>query len=220
MHSISRRFVVLASAIPALASVASAQSVNFHKADLIRVSGAYVLGAEVSPNWMDDSVRFWFKSTGSKDANSFYLVDPRAGTKTLLFDHSRMAAALSTASDTLLDPSKFPTFRLVNDGKTLRVTLKKKMLHCEIANYSCVVPDTIAVTRAEFAKTGPEWASRSPDKQWDVFSWNHNIYVRPASLSNSEFATKQDSAARDTAKKAGPRKPDPDSLPLPSGSVQ
>src|ERR1051325_4617129 len=101
------------------AATLSAQTVDYHKADLIRVAGAYVLGAEVRPVWMSDSVRFYYKSSGSKDANTYYLVDPVAKTKRVLFDHNRMAAAISVTADTVLDPTRFPTFKLVNKDATL-----------------------------------------------------------------------------------------------------
>src|ERR1051325_5346839 len=48
------------------AALSAQQVVDYHKADLIRVAGAYVLGAEVRPVWMSDSVRFYYKSSGSK----------------------------------------------------------------------------------------------------------------------------------------------------------
>src|SRR5260221_2634834 len=112
--------------VAALLTVPSAllsQGVDYHKADLIRVSGAYVLGADVRPVWLQDSVRFWYKASGSRDANTFYLVDPVAGTRRVLFDHNKMSAALSAAADTILDPTKFPTLKLVDRGATLEVKI-------------------------------------------------------------------------------------------------
>jgi dipeptidyl-peptidase 4 len=55
-----------------------------------------VFGTDVRPTWLaDDS--FWYRSTVPGGAE-FVLVDPTARTRTPLFDHEQLAAALSAAS--------------------------------------------------------------------------------------------------------------------------
>jgi dipeptidyl aminopeptidase/acylaminoacyl peptidase len=229
------RLLPLVFASPLIAQTSS-DTVNYQRADLMRVSGAFVAGTNVRPNWLEDSIRFWYKSGGKGDRGTHYLVDPRSGSRRILFDHNRMAAALSVAADTILDPMRFPSFTLVNKESTLEVPLRKKTFHCEIASYRCAVPDTVAIKRKKFLETGPEWAARSPDKQWDAFKWRNDIYVRPASASNAEFDRQQDSIKQEVEKKtqdsirkargekveeAKPaKKTTPDSLPLPSESIR
>jgi dipeptidyl-peptidase 4 len=228
------RYLAVATLLPFVLDGQEKAEINYQKADLIRTSGAYVIGTRVSPNWLDDSVRFWFKSTG-KDRGTIYLVDPKGGSRRILFDHNRMAAVLSVAADTILDPSRFPSFKLVNKDATLEVKTHKRTFHCDIASYKCIEPDTLALQRKAALESGPTWATRSPDKKWDAFLWKHNVYVRPAALSDSDFVRQQDSTARaiqkqkdDSIRKskgekvdaAPPKKAAPDTTPLPSGSIQ
>jgi len=98
-----------------------------------------------------DSVRFWYKADGSKDHGTYYLVDPVRGARSVLFDQNKMAAALSVAADTILDPNRFPRFRLVNKDQTLEIATHKNTFHCELASYKCVVADTLE--RAQHAAT-------------------------------------------------------------------
>src|SRR5687767_4848824 len=86
-----------------LAAPASAQRVDYHKADLIRTSGNFVLGTSVSPRWLKDSVRFYYQSGAAADRGTHYVVDPRTRARQQMFDNTRMVAALSLAADTVLN---------------------------------------------------------------------------------------------------------------------
>jgi len=48
----------------------------------------------VSPRWIEDSERFWYEWETS-EGTLFYIVDPLAGSKRLLFDNDRIAAELT-----------------------------------------------------------------------------------------------------------------------------
>ena len=93
----------------------AAQEVDYTRADVIRTAGAYVLGASVTPLWLDDSVRFVYTSLGKNDRGAVYLVDPARASRRVYFDQNRMAAILSVAADTILDPARFPTFNPVDN---------------------------------------------------------------------------------------------------------
>jgi dipeptidyl-peptidase 4 len=208
---------------PLFAAAQTKDTVDYHKADLIRVSGAYVLGTSVSPNWLEDSVRFWYKSTGKGDRTVVYLVDPRSASRRILFDNARMAAALSLAADTILDPTRLPRFAIVDTGKTLEVQFRKKVFRCATGSYACQSVDSLQWASEKEIKDGPPWAARSPDKKWDVFSYHYNLYVRPADAWTADVRAKRDSILRarsqkDSAKpKSAPKK---DSVGLPAGSIQ
>ncbi|MEP7347312.1 MAG: DPP IV N-terminal domain-containing protein, partial [Gemmatimonadaceae bacterium] len=85
-----------------------------------------------------------------------------------------------------------------------------------------VVTDT--TTLVDRRSEGPPWAMRSPDKRWDAFVWNHNVYVRPARLSDAEFGSWR--APRPSLDRMGCDAPSPpgaivrrDSVSLPSGAI-
>ena len=210
------------------APYAAAQDVDYHRADLIRTSGAFVLGATVSPLWLDDSVRFVYTSTGRNDRGTIYLVDPVRANRRVYFDQARMAAILSVAADTIVDPTRFPAFTPVDSGKSIELVLHKLVVRCDPASYNCAVQDSVDWALKRTLKNGPTWANRSPDKKWDVFAWRYNLYLRPAALSDSDAVSaadsvrraRSDTAARNAAGRAArPRPARQDSVPLPRGSI-
>ncbi|MGH7677057.1 MAG: DPP IV N-terminal domain-containing protein, partial [Gemmatimonadaceae bacterium] len=133
-----------------------------------------VSGDQVNANWLQDGNRFWYRNKTVAGAD-FVLVDPVTNTRTLLFDNSRLAAALSIANDTSYDPNKLPfqNFRFTQDGrneKEIEFNTGRRRFVCEIATYRCTVGDT---TRSETPFV------LSPDKKTEAFVHRYNVYVRP-----------------------------------------
>ena len=233
LFSSTRTAVMAMLAVLSVGSSLSAQKPDYHRADVIRTAARYVFGTSVQPRLLEDSVRFYYTSTGRDDRTTTYLVDPRAGTRRQLFDNSRLAAALSIAGDTLIDSSRLPTLAVVDTGKTVEVRMRRKMFLCTIATYSCVSQDTLVYNMNRALKAGPDYAVRSPDKKWDVFLYNYNLYARAAAASDAEAVARRDSvllAQRDTARRDSTARRDTtargrtaanrDSVALPAGSIQ
>ncbi len=228
-----RSYLALSAALLVAPLALSAQQIDYHRADVIRTAGAYVLGATVTPVWLEDSVRFVYTSTGKDDRGTVYLVDPARGSKRVFFDKDRLAAILSLAADTILDPTQLPVFTVADTGRAIELAFHHKVFRCDPATLSCQAQDSVDWALKRTLKVGPTWANRSPDKQWDVFAWRHNLYMRPSSLSDADAVTTADSvrkARADTAKKADSSSRGgrggrggaarQDSLPLPTGSIQ
>ena len=83
-----------------------------------------------------------------RERPEFVLIDPVRNTRALLFDHARLAAAMSIAKDSSYDPNKLPfrSFKFTNDGKNEReieFNASKKRFVCDIAAYRCTVSDTL-----------------------------------------------------------------------------
>ncbi|MDQ6830239.1 MAG: S9 family peptidase, partial [Gemmatimonadota bacterium] len=200
-----------------------AQRVDYTKADLIRTFDPLLVGGRVYPVWLRDSVRFYFEANGAgADRGTLYLVDPLARTKRLLLDNARVAASLSVAADTIVDPHKLPAGTLVNDERAMQFELRGKTHWCALGTGVCSIANPTQVAAAR-AATAPSWAVRSPDGQWDGFVWNYNVYVRPAkSADGASIST----ARRPALVRNGcdmPTIPGPlparDSIPLPAGSI-
>jgi dipeptidyl aminopeptidase/acylaminoacyl peptidase len=197
-----------------LPSIAAAQGttqvVDYHKADLIRTAGAFVLNSAVAPTWFQDSTRFYYRSAGANGLATFFVVDPVKRTKTPMFDNVRLASAMSLAGDTIIDAARIPNFRLTDDEKALRFSLGRRRFECTLGNYVCTVTDTSRIARPDT----PTWAVLSPDKKWEAFAHNHNIYVRPAGIRDRRPPT-------DTTGRGGGRgAARVDSLTLPDSSIQ
>lgn len=151
------------------------QTVDYHRAELLLRwhTSSLVAGGAVSPNWILDTDRFWYRNNNGA-GHEFTFVDPAANAKRPLFDHYRLAAALSMAADTSYVPEKLPfeTFDFVErDENRIEFTAAKKRFECDIRQYQCEVGDTLPDARP-FVE--------SPDERWEAFVMDHNVYVRSA----------------------------------------
>src|SRR5262245_6544800 len=54
---------------------------------------------KVTPHWFADGTKFWYRNDLKGGAKEFVLVDAAAGTRGPAFDHAKLAASLSKASD-------------------------------------------------------------------------------------------------------------------------
>ena len=167
---------------PRLHAAAQAQqTVDYHRAELLLGwhTSRLVAGGAVSPNWILDTDRFWYRNNNGT-GHEFTFVDPAANAKRPLFDHYRLAAALSMAADTSYVPEKLPfeTFDFVDqDEDRIEFTSAKKRFECNIREYQCEVGDTLPNARP-FVE--------SPDERWEAFVMDHNVYVRPSARQAAE----------------------------------
>ena len=132
-----------------------------------------VTGDEVQAQWFRDGSRFWYRNKIRQGAE-FVLVDPVRGARELLFDNARLAAAISTAADTSIDPTKLPfrTFKFAKDGddeRNIEFRFGKRRLSCDIASYKCIASDTVP-SDVPFVL--------SPDRKWEAYVRNYDVYVR------------------------------------------
>ena len=129
-----------------------------------------VYGADADPTWLPDD-RFWYRTT-TPEGTRFYLVDPAARTRTLAFDHDRLAAALGAADGGTYDAGDLPfrSFDLAEDGQTLTVNLRSGRWTCDLAAYTCAE----AMAEASIPRT----EIRSPDGSRVAFVRDHNLWVR------------------------------------------
>jgi dipeptidyl aminopeptidase/acylaminoacyl peptidase len=140
-----------------------------------------IAGESVNPNWLADGARFWYRnSTGS--GHEFTLVDPVRNTKAPVFDHARLAAAMSMAADTAFEPHKLPfqTFEFKDGERSIEFTARRRRFTCALGNYQCTVGDTLPSTNRYVV---------SPDSAWEAFYSNHNLWVRPMGGTDSTQLT-------------------------------
>ena len=164
-------------ALVAASAPLGAQEVNYSRAEQLLTWNAdrLVSGDQVSPQWMKDGNRFWYRNKTAAGAE-FVLVDPASASRTLLFDHVKWAQAMAQASDTAFDGNKLPfqTFKFAKDGDNeseIEFNAVKKRFSCNIQSYRCVVSDTLP-SDVPFVK--------SPDKKLEAFVSKHNLWVRNA----------------------------------------
>ncbi len=149
----------------------------------------------VSPQWIDDTDRFWYRKQ-IPSGHEFVYVDATTNLQRSAFDHVRLAATLSAASGHAYEPYQLPfqSIELLDDAKTLRFweTLKRaeadegdgddttatdadseppaRRWTCDLTAYECIGPEDIAAD--------PENEVRSPDNRWAAFTRDENLWVR------------------------------------------
>lgn len=171
-----RRSACLAFAMLAIPLVAASAQVTYTRAErfLTWNTTNLISGDSVRAQWLLDGNRFWYRNKTASGAE-FVLVDPATSSRTLLFDNTRLAAALSVANDTSYDPTKLPfrTFRFSDDGKNekeIEFSAGRRRMTCDITAYKCTSRDTTP-SETPFVL--------SPDKKTEAFAYKYNVYVRP-----------------------------------------
>lgn len=152
--------------------VAPAQAqVDYGSAETMLRASDLMSRHQLTPNWLSDGSRFWYRNTLAAGAE-FVLVDPVRNTRRLVFDNARLAAAMSMARDTSYDPVKLPfsTFRFVDGEGAIRFTASDKSFRCVLATYSCTVGDTLPDQRRFVV---------SPDSAWEAFVHQYNVWIQP-----------------------------------------
>ena len=154
----------------------SAPAVRYDRAEQLLTwnSTRLVTGDEVQPQWLKDGSRFWYRNKIRQGAE-FVVVDPLRASRDPLFDNARLAAAISIAADTSIDPTKLPfrTFRFARDGddeRNIEFRFGKRRLTCDIGAYRCLSQDTLP-SEVPFVL--------SPDRKWEAYVRGYDVYVRP-----------------------------------------
>ncbi|HTE47769.1 MAG TPA: DPP IV N-terminal domain-containing protein [Gemmatimonadaceae bacterium] len=175
-----RRALGIAALAESLVVTGAAAQHNGTRADYVRAEqflGAnaqeLVLDDAIQPHWIaGDSARFWFRNR-TDHGYEFVVVDAATGARRPAFDHARLAAALSVASDTSVDPRKlsFREIKFVNGERAVRFsTAKGKQWQCDLSTYACAGPDTFPLNRVTEVA--------SPDGKWVAFTRADNLWVR------------------------------------------
>ena len=169
---------LVCAAVLGLAAPASAQRAQLSATDYQRAerflnwhAGPMVAGDQVNPEFLADGNRFWYRNK-TKAGHEFVLVDPVANGRRPVFDHARLAAAMSMAADTAFEPHKLPfqTFEFKDGERTIEFEGAKRRFRCGLGDYTCTVGDTLPNRNPYVA---------SPDSTWQVFYKDYNLWIRP-----------------------------------------
>jgi len=191
--------------LPLLCFQIKAQSINTNQNP---VKGNYLLAARFSPkklqkmifsttvdaHWLKNSDRFWYMfetSAGKK----WYLVDPLARSKKLLFDNAKIAAEVTLIVKDPFDAQHLPieNLKFTKDEKSIQFDLKstidqvkkdrkdkkaadsleKKTFYFQ---YNLQTGKLAELINYEKIKPKPTWASIAPDSSAIVFARNYNLF--------------------------------------------
>ena len=156
---------------------------------------ALVGNAAEAPHWIGNSHRLWYRRA-IKGGHDFQLVDADAKTKAPAFDHTRLAASLSSVLGKSYSATDLPfnAFEYVDNGRGIQFVASGSSWRCTLSDYSCR-----KATPAEIAQAGGGRGGRgggagafggrggaaqqpqvrvSPDGKREALIWNFNIAVR------------------------------------------
>ncbi|NTV81797.1 MAG: S9 family peptidase, partial [Candidatus Aminicenantes bacterium] len=171
-------------------------SAQVTRADYERATG---LRAKLQPlalnivdrgGWIAKSARYWYRKSVA-GGTEYWIADASNATKTIAFDHARLAAGLAAASGEKIEAFNLPFFTVTftEDGKSVEFAAAGARWSCDLSTYVCKKlegpgprgPRGGGMTMWERGPA-PEAASRdpktSPDGKWEAFIRNYNVVLR------------------------------------------
>ena len=129
--------------------------------------------ANVVPNWLNKSSRFWYRKAGPA-GKEFILVDSAQNSQKPAFDHARLAAGLSPTNYQEVSATDLPfdTFEFQDHDGAIRFTADEVRWRCTLSDYVCE------------KSAGPAddiTLVFSPDHRWAAYVDHYNLYLRDTS---------------------------------------
>jgi dipeptidyl-peptidase-4 len=185
-----RRAVAAILTVAGAAASAGAQQTTVTAADYARAertlapsTSPLVFGAAVRPTWLPND-RFWYRTTTPAGAE-FILVDPSRGSRTRAFDPAKIAAGLSAATGSEVNPTQLPftQYEYAPDG-SIRVRVGQRRYDCNVETGRCgaTVDDREAAAMpapgGRRGAPGVRPSVLSPDGKRAAFIKDYNLWVR------------------------------------------
>jgi dipeptidyl aminopeptidase/acylaminoacyl peptidase len=172
-----------------------------------------IVDGQVSPNWIRQTSRFWYRKAGPSEEKEFVLVDAERGIRGPAFDHAKLAAALSKAAGKTYGARTLPfdRFTFTGDGKEIEVSANGTRYSCDLASYNCAARGPAGSElvgppgrggRGD-APEGRREPGRSPDGNWVAFARDNNLWVRSV-VAGQEYPLTRDGAEQQPYAKGWP----------------
>jgi hypothetical protein len=88
--------------------------------------------------WIEKTPRLWYRKS-VKGGFEFEIADAAAATKSIAFDHEKLAAALALVIEDKVDPNNLPfrTIEFKDDGKSVEFNVNGTRYSCDLTTYTC-----------------------------------------------------------------------------------
>ena len=135
----------------------------------------------VRPNWLEDE-SFWYRIATDR-GDEFILIDPADLTREPVFNHTRLASALSEAAGESYEAFDLPftTFEFSEDGGSISFRAADRNWKCDLGAGRCVGDEAAGRSRGGRRGgrgDGPPPSVASPDGKRAVFIRDWNLWVR------------------------------------------
>jgi dipeptidyl-peptidase-4 len=127
---------------------------------------------DVRPNWLDDSVSFWYK-TNTASGTTFNVVKLDSMKKVKAFDHERLADSLQVLFDEEISAKKLRIDQInyITDD-SIKFTFRNKTFLLKTDSYTL---NEVEITQEDDSEKSH---IPSPDGRWLAFIKDHNLYIR------------------------------------------
>jgi dipeptidyl aminopeptidase/acylaminoacyl peptidase len=180
---------LLLSAIPLFAQPHAFTAADYSHAEQFMAYNTtpLVYRAGVRPNWLAED-RFWYRVTTPAGAE-FVLVDPAKGTRMPAFDHARLAATLSKATNASYEAGSLPfnEIDLTADAQFVSFNANGHRWKCDGKGTECADEGVARGSvggrggrggRGGFGGGGGRAEALSPDGKMAAFIRDYNLWVR------------------------------------------
>jgi len=200
MHKIKYWFIAAFVLSAAVSSFAQGTISDYERARSLQVRFQSAVANLPGPStWIPGTNTFWYRRSGM-DGSEIIRVDADTLVKQPAFDHAKLAAALSAAAGTEFKANRLPLGQgtaFSDQGNTLVFNASSSRWRCDLKLYKC---DRLGPVPSGF-NTPPQlrlpvppptdMPMTSPDRQWEAFIRNYNVFVRSKD-GKQEFALSSD----------------------------
>jgi dipeptidyl aminopeptidase/acylaminoacyl peptidase len=168
-----------------------------------------VLNLPETPTWLDTAQSngvdsFWYRRS-VEGGHDFVLVNAETQEKKPAFDHTKLAASLSTASGHAYTAITLPfeAFEYKEKQSVVRFFLEKNWWECSLSAYACTNVGPPAPGDPEYdddsyddtpkAINGDAKTRLSPDGKWEAFVDNYNVCIRTKGSTDKIFLSQDGS---------------------------
>ncbi len=137
-----------------------------------------IKGGSITPHWMADGSSFWY-AEGTPDNTVIWKVDPKANTKTPLFDTARLRRALTKVlgHEPPYRGLPFSDFSVVDGGQAVKFGVEGKQFVLQRDTYT--ISSVSLSPKEEKERVTPKRGEvPSPDGRWIATVKEYNLWLR------------------------------------------
>jgi dipeptidyl aminopeptidase/acylaminoacyl peptidase len=124
----------------------------------------------VTPNWLSDNERFWYRIEIGAQRHEYWLVDASQGEQKYAFDHARLAEALQSAGVEDARADRLPLRRVTLDPDAQRLVFRSgdAWWQCDLSSYALTPHEPIREPSNAISPNDAPRASRATGSETEI----------------------------------------------------